>query len=470
MRLRERLVVAGVLAALAAGAQEQSGERTREANRARAEAIYRENLAAYEGDADRLVLPGLLADRQARTVRIQAEATGIGAGEPVEFFLIAEDSGHAYEALAVSFATPGAVRRALVFIGLEPGRPVSRRELRFWPKGERVILRLGTDDDGPPLGPVRAEEMIADRTTGGTLPASGLVFAGSYEMQAGEGDTGPRCAADMLAPRCIASNYNEPTTVLDVPRRAPQGTYYQDLTAHPDLLLEPGRFLAVTLEPEYPRGRRRVAEPALTAAATEPPAAGLDGVRLELAADDVQERAAGGAGLNRVLERFRALVEQGRDPFVTVRFGEGLALAQIRELCAVLASVEGETGIRVEPPPDGQLYYKAFLPDEQFRNREKRISQPWELHLTEAAAGPAAVLVQIEQIWHEKEIWPELKITEHRLNGPADLRGTLERLGPGLPVILVFAPGSLAYGRLMDFLAPVLSTHGTIHVFPDQAN
>jgi hypothetical protein len=32
-------------------------------------------------------------------------------------------------------------------------------------------------------------------------------------------------------------------------------------------------------------------------------------------------------------------------------------------------------------------------------------------------------------------------------------------------VIFVYAPPTLTYGQLMAFLAPVLETHGTIHVF-----
>ena len=39
-------------------------------------------------------------------------------------------------------------------------------------------------------------------------------------------------------------------------------------------------------------------------------------------------------------------------------------------------------GIRVEPPSPGQLYFKALLPDEAMRPRARRVSQPWELHLT----------------------------------------------------------------------------------------
>ena len=36
---------------------------------------------------------------------------------------------------------------------------------------------------------------------------------------------------------------------------------------------------------------------------------------------------------------------------------------------------------------------------------------------------------------------------------------------PALDVMLVFAPGNLACGRLMDFIKPALSTHPVIHIY-----
>lgn len=39
--------------------------------------------------------------------------------------------------------------------------------------------------------------------------------------------------------------------------------------------------------------------------------------------------------------------------------------------------------------------------------------------------------------------------------------------GPGLPVLLVFVPGDLAYRDLKAFLAPLRPTHPTVFLFVD---
>jgi hypothetical protein len=36
------------------------------------------------------------------------------------------------------------------------------------------------------------------------------------------------------------------------------------------------------------------------------------------------------------------------------------------------------------------------------------------------------------------------------------------------PVLMVFAPSTMAYGKLLRFLAPVLPTHRTIHLYLDE--
>ncbi|GAI08008.1 unnamed protein product, partial [marine sediment metagenome] len=171
--------------------------------------------------------------------------------------------------------------------------------------------------------------------------------------------------------------------------------------------------------------------------------------------------------LNEMLEKFAKMTETGHDPFVTLRFGDDLTLKAVHDLCVILSSIETEKGIRIEPPLPGHLYYKAFMPDESFRQREERISQPWELHLSVENSKITGVLTQIEQIWKDGKVWPDLKVKDYPVADPEALRKELDNRGPGLPVVLVFAQSGVTYGQLTTFIKPVLSTHPTIHVFAD---
>ena len=92
--------------------------------------------------------------------------------------------------------------------------------------------------------------------------------------------------------------------------------------------------------------------------------------------------------------------------------------------------VEGQGGVRVEAPPAGQVYYKAFLPDERWRTRADRPSQPWELRVSRSKDGVwASTLVQILEDWSkEGQLTPDLTPTEFPLARPEDLPGKIREL------------------------------------------
>jgi hypothetical protein len=448
------------VAAPAAGGETHADERQR--NRTAVEQAFREDLKRHAANPDMLVLRGLTANRKEKWVRLKAEATGIGGTEPVEFFLIGPGSGHDYEAIARSFAEPSAVHTALQFIGMAPGRPVEPDALRFHPKGERVKMTFARQTGAP----IRAERLIFNSRAGGPLAETGLVFTGSRLTVPDKGGKS-EYAADVEDPNSVASNYNEPVSVLDVPRLAPQGDVYRLQSADAQCLFRKGEMLDVELRPEYADGRKRVADVCMAVA----PAEGRAGTNLSQVAVSLEfaggRRVAG--GLPDALKEFGLLAEGGRDPFVTLRFDPGLPLRTIKDLCTVLASIETERGIRLEPPLEGHLYYRAFLPNEDNRDRAKRMAQPWELQLRLSGDKVAGTLTQIEQVLRDDRALPDLKLAHFDVPTPRDLRGELDARGPGLRVILVFAPPLLRHGQLMDFIKPALPTHPTVYVFLDEA-
>jgi hypothetical protein len=181
--------------------------------------------------------------------------------------------------------------------------------------------------------------------------------------------------------------------------------------------------------------------------------------------------------LNAVLKAFTVLTQQGHDPFVSLRFADDLKLSAIHEVCRLVASIETETGIRVEPPRAGELFYMAFVPNETFRQRAKRLSQPPELHLAVKEGKVSGTLVHIDQTWTGGSLKPQLSTRECPVTGPLSLRTELDKEikriagKKELPhdAILVFAPPSLGHKPLMDFVKPALSTHPMMHVFLKKA-
>jgi len=456
----------------------QYGDRPK--NAARVSQIDRANLSRYKDTADVLVLPGLIARRNEQRVEILAEATGLARGTVVEFLLIDSTSGKGYESLLWSFARPSDVHKALIFIGMKPGEPFNAAGLRFWPKGERVLLSVAakspSSNDSPPR---RLETLVMDKRQKTTLPKVGFVFTGSFMVNKPGENSRRAYAADVVTPKSIASLYNDPTTVLDVPRRARQSDVYGSLVVGPGYDFAKNELLTINLAPEHKNGRQRVkdlvlevrqvARKAVMETDSAPPVEFL-------LKDKTEKMLTERPALPAVLGKLDSLIKSGHDPYVSIRFGDALPLGHVQKVCRVAALIDTDSGIRVEPPEPGQLYYRAFLPDNEYLDRENRIIQPWELRLVDREGKISGTLTLYESVFRSDRSAPEMKTTTFEIDAPRSIRRRLDadaarrkeagrRAGP--PVLLVFGDKNLTYGKLLEFLEPALTTHNAIHVFFD---
>lgn len=447
------------------------GYNERPVHGAKATTEYQTNRETYGAAEHILVLPGLVADRSAKRVEVFAEATGIEPGVIVEFLLIDSASSKGYEALLWSHARPSDIHRALEFIGMQPGEPFRPGKLRFWPKAERVLTGIGAvgDDDRIPL-----ERLIVDQAAERTLPATGFVFTGSIMVHKPDMPDEKAYAANVIDPRSVASIYNDSTAVLDVPRRALQHLVYGKQVVGPAYQFKKHELLTVTLEPEYKDGTKRVVDVSLRVTLAQTKTANLP-VEFELT--DAKGRSlADRRELADVLGEFGALKRDGRDPFVSVQFSAELTLGTVRDVCRLLQAIDTERGIRVEPPARGQLYYEAFLPDSGLLNRERRIVDPWEVHLTSDSEGRLSArlmrhrsrFVDGERVASvEAHDAPSAEALREHLDAE-DARRKSAGQRPGARVLLVFADPGVSYGLLVEFLTPAMKTHNVVHVFTDR--
>lgn len=426
----------------------------------RVDTLHAERQAAYANDADVWVRRGVLANRRERTVVIDAEATGLGPGNPVEFVLIGSASGHDYEALAVAYPTPSDVHEALVFIGLPVGEGFNPASLRFVPKGERVHATISWTDQEGIAHSWSAEELIEDARAGNALPVEGFAFVGSLTVQA---EDGPGYAADLNDPHSIISIYNEPTTVLDRPRPVAQSDVYGVLQPYPGRQPTYGEFLQVKLHPQKPAGEYRVfdLELIITGGDEDVP------VRLQLH-DNEGTPLHKEPRLPNVLAALNRLVEDDRTPFIRLAIGDEVALREIRDLVQLLTAFEDEEIMYLEPPVSGHLFHRAFTPQETFRERADRPSQALELALKRTKTRQlTGVVREIVDTRARREDPFTADITEFPVTTAEDLPDLLLEIGHRLPVLLVFVDGDVTYGELMAWLRPVQATHPTLFLFLD---
>ena len=410
----------------------------------------------YTNSADILIRNGVMANRQTHTVSFWAEATGVSPRDIIEFFLIGEKSGNDYEAIAIALAEPRDIYAGMLFIGMQPGRCVNYEKLQFWPKGERVNLTF----DGH-----RAETLILKDATGKPLDLTGLVFVGSQQVPSEPGET-PALAAQVREPHAIAANYNEAESLFGVPHRAAQSAVYSQQTLNPELQFPAGKRIPIEITPEYVNGKQRVRDFDLYISCGTNATPSIMTAGLSLQERNKPPSPTNKSSLPGVLETLSTIRDAGHDPFVTVHIGDDVTLGQLHELAAILQEIDTENGIRVDPPPAGQLYYQAFAPNESFRKREDRMLQPWELDLDFNSEGKlAARLTEIREKWIPQEIKPQLEIEKHTVASPEAMCELLASRKKDCNVILVEAPASLTHKALMEFIGPAYKTHPTVHVF-----
>ncbi len=423
----------------------------------------------------RFTRPFVTADRATRTVRVEARATGRQSGRQREFLLVNEKGGHDYEAYAVTRAMPSDVHEALVFVGLRPGRPIDPRRLVFWPRGERVLVEIETSApflparEGEPLpaapeAPVRfrAEEAVLDTRTGRTLPPVGFAFVGSVFLEEDDVPGLKGYAADLLEPNAIVTLFNEPTTVLDIPRLGRKGELYDYQVINPARNLPEGAAVTVLLRPEaWDGGPSRNVD--VTIGVHPGPTPGDPPVlSFEVAGRDPRR---GGIGeLRAAVGELRAA---GFDVYARVRPAPEVTVGALVPFAADLDRCVHVDDLRVEPPEGDHLFYQAFEPDPNFRDRERRPSQPWELHLAPAGAAPPARLARLDTPYNEDDgSYGEPVEIARPVADPSEMPA-LSADGPDLPVLLVFAPRTTAYADVLRYVAPVRDRFPVVFVFAD---
>jgi hypothetical protein len=447
-------------------------------NKQQAASAYEANLKKYTNDHNILVLPGLVADKQKKRVEVMVESTRLGQGAACEFTIIGEASQHAYEALLISFAQPSAVQQALKFIGKEPGEPVDPGALRFWAKGESFVLSLIQSNEPP----FRLEKLLTDRRTEKTLPEQGFRFTGSRLVPDPKDPRKEVCAADVYQPMSVVSLFNSPYSVLEVPYSASKDEVYQNTIVNPEHPLTEGGLLTLVIEPVNKEDAKPVKNLVLQVQAGKAVAAKpLTGLalltslnfQLKDSATVLNEQPT----ISSVLEALEKLDRKKNDCFLTVRFEDEVELGSAQVLARLLAAIDSERGIRIDPPPAGQLHYRAFNPDRDLLDRDARMYHPWELSLSEKDGAVSGRLFRINSVWKNGASTSELEVNELPVSGPKDFRKELdaeaERTAKAKkmanpPVIMVFAPGTLKYGQLVKFLELALPAYKTVHVYLDE--
>lgn len=389
--------------------------------------------------------PFVLADLETRNVYVWGEHAGMISGDPLEFFVISENSGHDYEALMVAYAAPSDIHKALEKIGLEAGGPVDPDVHRFWPRGDRVeafFLYVNPGDEG--IQSKRAEEFCIWK--GEPMPPLPWVFTGAPLLPSMVNETEMVYAPDEYSPNSIASTFNLRATVFDLPLQGSKTGVYGDFLLDPQWKLEEGRPMILRLAP--PPDTRYPSEKDITLRFGQK---GLLATGLEnWSPHDLTEVAA-------ILS-----ARENEVHFLRLDFGNELTLTEATDRARDIQVLEQQLqSIRIEPPPPGQVFFQSFVPDPRFRERENRPSQPIELHLSPDGSATA---MDLREEWGDSRT-PTILETQVPLSGPQDWIRFLEERENKSSVLFLFAPPELTLGEMRTWTQPVLDRFPIIFLY-----
>lgn len=399
---------------------------------------------------------GLRIDLALRQVEVLAEACPLGAGGTVEFPIVGEESDRDYESLFRTFAHPGEIAVAIESLGLPRGRNASAYTMNYWPRGERVAIDVravaSTNGVWVPLS-----KYIVDLATRAPIAFESFVYCGSVDDA--DSTSGERIC-DTYAPNAVLSTYNDGQTVLDMPARLQQSDVYGRFVLSPDAPFEPFALYELRFRPA-PRsdGKPRVRNVSVSAFAN-------DG-QLAYELQEAGETLAVG-GIEAVREAVEKMAADGFDLFAYIHYALPLTVSEAANATRSIAMLEGDNGLKVGGPAEDGVYYKAFIPDETWRERKGRPSQPWEMRLAVKDGGVVATLVKTIEDWSASDsLEPILSTKEFAAETPDKAVEIVKREGDSLPVMLVFAPASMRLESVMPYLLAIKATHPVLWVFEE---
>ncbi len=407
-----------------------------------------------QAGADFLVQNGVAADKKKNEVRLLAEAVGHGTGTTTEFMLVGPVSDRAYESVAVTVASPLAIVKAVEFLGIKRGSCIDARKFQFVPCGERFQLfvrRLdGSDSKEEPFGSLLKESIPDDPL----FPEDGFAFAGGeWEERNGKS----LCLTETVPPCSVISLYNE-LSIFDMPRQAGQSAVYGRLTVK--AALPYGTLLEIIARPVS--GESTVLPLDIT---VQP-----DGGSFVLHTECVKLKINRSGTVKDAVGWLRSQSDLGKDLFVTLKFDKNLTVGQARD-SAALFEIVSTSGVNLYGKGAAGVYYKAFLPQDEWRKRDGRNPQPFEVHVTRDENGTVKKkLVFIEEDWNVKGLDPKLTPREYPFKKWSELQPLVQKTGGEdnkVAVLFFFVPVDMKLCDFMPGINALKKRLPLVHVFSE---
>ena len=309
----------------------------------------------------------MIAALLAASITFTATATGVGKGTPLEFVFVGKESDRDYEAMFVVDEPLDALCRRLEKAGLPRGKPTDGAACNLWPVGCELKFTPSLENyvkTTLPEGVVQAPPVY----TGGTRTEKGALEAAS-EM-----------------PSSLFSLYTLSQSPIVFDGIYEQGIVYG--SHYPAVELKKGAKVKFT-----------VAWDSRTMPAHMDLRVGETNATTVFAA--IREKSATGP------------VD------VTISFDPALSVSAATAAATALSLLDSPR-VKLNGMIDGNLFYKAFLPEMAWTNRSARLVQPFELTLGKDSDR----LVYIDEDWNVDGDDPKLTLKDIQFSEAANYEKT----------------------------------------------
>ena len=292
----------------------------------------------------------------AASLSFTASATGVENGTPIEFLFTGKDSDRDYETMFVLDESIETLCSRLEKAGLPRGSAVSVRDCNLWPVGCRVLLE-------PAMS-----EFVSTKWPDGIEPSE-FVYTGGTRNEKGD------VVANVDQPLAFCALYSLGQAPIVHANIYHQGEVYGAHTAAQTLKKGERRRFTLTWDEKSKPRRLEICFTPGTAAAH------IRSIQAASATNDVE---------------------------VMADFDPSLTVGEARQIAQALAVLDSKR-VKVNGCKPGHLFYRAFLPQTSWRERQNRLVQPFEL-----TVGATNELVFIEEDWTVEGNDP--KLTPRRIS------------------------------------------------------
>ena len=367
------------------------------------------------------VLPALLlaaapitVDRENHAVTLSVVSTDCGVDMQLEFLLVGPNSDRDYESMFVTEASVKDIAKAFESAGFgSPGSCHDPAKCVFWPTGQQLtmepafsnLVRQVRDESHPPI-----------LYTGGTRDPK--------DLQVPEADTN--------MPSAVFALYNCGQSLLQLNDNLDQSTTY-------------GRFQPAV---KIAKGEKRT----ITFKLGKTPKAAQ--VSLDFAP---------GFDLAKTLTSLKDQSAKGELEILS-GFSPELSVKEAKDIATMLSMIDS-VRVKVNGFKEGELFYRAYLPLEKWRDPKERLMQPPEVHLK--TDGSVHVVETVEDWSKEDKIDPDLSFKDHACKDLAEAAQLVSRLAERTMTALVFVPPETKLGRIYEIRSGVKGNVPNWYVFTE---